>query len=142
MAYVALVVVVVFLVLYRGAIFRHRGRGIVARRGMSIGADVGALADKPRVRVRSVMIEGPDRVRVVLTPEPGGPEGGAPGVGPGVGPGTSPDLDLVVALNEDEFGFELLHEWKRSGTSIAMVIPPDSRLVRLRSIDDLQPLTL
>jgi hypothetical protein len=104
----------------------RRRQGLVAQRGTSIGADLGALADQARVRVRSVMKEGPDRVRVVLTPE--------------ADPET--DLDLVVLLREDEFGFELLHEWKRSERSIAIVMPPDSRIVRLRSIDDLQPLTL
>lgn len=134
MAYVALVILVLFLVLYIGSIVRRGGRGIVARRGMSVGADLGMLADKPRVRVLAVTPEGPERLRLVLRPEPG------PADAPG--PTTSPDVDLVVFLREDDFGFELLHEWKRTGMSIAMVMPPDSRIVRLRSVDDLQPLTL
>jgi hypothetical protein len=104
---------------------RHR-RGIVAERGMSIGADLGALGDQPRVRVRSVLSSGSDQVRLVLEPELV----------------TSPDLDLLVFLTEDEFGYELLHEWQRSESLIAIVQPPGTRIVRLRSTDDLQPLTL
>jgi hypothetical protein len=133
-AYVAVVVLVAFLACYLGAIFRRRGRGIVARRGMSIGADLGALADQPRVRVRALTKAGPDRFHLVLTPEQGAADG------PGLIP--SSDLDLVVLLSEEDFGFNLLHEWKRSESPLAIVIPPDSRIVRLRSIDDLQPLTL
>jgi hypothetical protein len=133
-AYVALVVLGLFLVLYVGSIVRRGGRGIVARRGMSVGADLGTMADKSRVRVLSVTRVGPDNVRLVLTPEPG------PSTRPGLSP--SPDLDLLVSLGEDDFGFELLHEWERSQTSIAIVMPPDSRIVRLRSVEDLQPLTL
>jgi hypothetical protein len=133
-AYVALVVLVLFLACYLGLIFRRRGRGIVARRGMSVGADLGTLADKPRVRVRSLTKAGPDRFNLVLTPEPGPTE--SPGLT------TSSDLHLVVLLGEEDFGFELLHEWKHSETPIAIVMPPGSRLVRLRSVNDLQPLTL
>jgi hypothetical protein len=110
---------------------RHR-HGIVAERGISVGADLASLGDKPRVRVRAVSIVGPDRVRLVLTPERDrGEELSMPS-----------DLDLVVLLNEVGFGFDLLEEWRRSQSSIAIVMPPDSRIVRLRSIDDLQPLTL
>ena len=71
MEYVAVVVLVVFLLCYLGAILRRRGRGIVARRGMSIGADLAAMADQPRVRVRAVTKAGPDRFHLVLTPEQG-----------------------------------------------------------------------
>jgi hypothetical protein len=114
------------------SVVRRYRRGIVAERGMSVGADLGSLADKPRVRVRAVSRVGPDRVRLILSPE----------TGPDDGLSTSPDLDLVVFLSEEEFGFEQLHEWKRSDSPLAIVLPPDSRIVRLRSIDDLQPLTL
>ena len=130
MAYVALVVLVVFLVLFYAAIVRGRGR-IVARHGMSIGADLNTLAGKPRVRVQSVFREGPGRVRLVLTPEP-----------PPDGDVQSEPLDLVVALEEGDFGLDVLREWNKSGAVIAAVIPPDSHIVRLRSLDDLQPLTL
>jgi hypothetical protein len=128
-----LVLVVVLLAGSVISFMRRRGRTYVAKRGFGVGADLGTLSDKPRVRVEAVTNAGPDQVRIVLRPEPG------PGDGPEL---TAPDLDLVVHLREDEFGFELLHEWKRSESSIAIVIPPGSPLVRLRSVDDLQPLTL
>jgi hypothetical protein len=132
-ANVATVLVLLLLIWGVVAILR-RSHGVVARRGLSVGADLGSLADKPRVRVRAVTKAGPDRVRLILTPEPG----------PADGPGhtTSPDLEFVVFLREEQSGFELLNEWKRSEGSLAIVLPPDSRLVRLRSIDGLQPLTL
>src|SRR2546429_9535281 len=78
---------------------RHR-RGIVAERGISVGADLASLADKPRMRVRSVSTVGPDRVRLVLTPE----------TDRGDGLPTSSALDLLVFLREDELGFDLLQE--------------------------------
>jgi hypothetical protein len=133
-ANIALLIVVVVLAFYVVSVVRRRQHGLVARRGMSIGADLGALSDQPRVRIRAVTRTGPDRVHVVLSPEPGPVDGAKPR--------PPSDLDLDVSLREDEFGFELLHEWKRSERSIAIVIPPGSHIVRLRSIDDLQPLTL
>ena len=133
-ANIVLVLGVALLAWYLASMVRRHRRGVVAERGTSIGADLGTLADKPRVRVRAVTTAGPDRVRLVLTPETG------PDHGPG--PTTSADLELLVFLSEKEFGFALLHEWKRSQRSVAMVVPPGSHIVRLRSIDDLQPLTL
>jgi hypothetical protein len=131
------VVILLLVVLVTGlavSFVLRRRRSLVPRRGLSIGADLGALADQPRVRVQAVTITGPDRVRVVLTPETGPAD-------PSRRP-ISSDLDLVVTLREGDFGFELLHEWKQSASSLAIVIPPDSRLVRLRAIDDQQPLLL
>lgn len=122
------VVVVVVLVVGAIAIVLRRRPGIVSRRGMSIGADLGLLADAPRVRVNAVAVEAPDRVRVVLTPE----ESGAGGA----------TLDFSARLSEEEFGLRLLQDWERSGCWLAMVIPPGTHLVRLRSVDDLQHLTL
>ena len=134
MAIVAFLVLLVLLAWFAVSIVRRRGLGVVAQRGAGIGADLGALRDAPRVHVSSVMNAGPDRVRLLLTPEPGPDDlQGAP---------AADDVDLTVSLDEDEFGFELLHQWKRAGTSLAIVMPPDTRIVRLRSIDDLQPLTL
>jgi hypothetical protein len=131
---VVVVVVVLLAIAVVVSIIQRNRRSLVPQRGSSVGADLGALADQPRVRVESVTRVGPDRVRLVLTPE--GTERD------GVAAPTSSDLDLVVHLREDEVGFELINEWNRSGTLLAIVIPPGSRLVRLRSIDDLQPLTL
>jgi len=125
MASVVLVVVVVLLTWIVVSFVRSRRHGLEAKRGLSIGADLGILGDTPRVAVRAVTPAGPGMVRVVLAPEALGP-----------------DIDLVVKLNEDDFGFELLNDWQRSGNKLALVMPPDSHIVRLRSIDDLQPLTL
>jgi hypothetical protein len=77
------------------------------------------------VVVHAVTTRGPGTVSLVLTRDADGT-----------------DLDLVVSLQEDDFGYELLRQWQRSGTKVAIVMPPDSRIVRLRSVDDLQPLTL
>jgi hypothetical protein len=130
-ANVVAVLVVLLLIWFVISILRRRGHGIVARRGMSVGADLGAMADKPRVRVREVAKVGPDRFRLVLAPESG--------LIDGTNDTTPPDLALVVLL---EFGFELLHRWKRSQSPLAIVMSPGNRILRLRSIDDLQPLTL
>jgi hypothetical protein len=127
------VVLVVFLGVSGVVAFlrRHR-RGIVAERGMSIGADLGALADQRQVQVRAVTAEGADRVRLLLAPCPlEGPELGA-----------GPDLDVIVSLRDGDFGLELLQQWHRNQDLLALVLPPASQLVRLRSIADLQPLTL
>jgi hypothetical protein len=133
-ANIALVILVLVVAWYVISFVRRRQRGLVARRGMSIGADLGTLSDQPRVRVRAVTRAGPDRTHVVLTPE-SDPDDGPPSTPPS-------DLDLVVLLKEEEFGFELLNQWKRLDKAVAIVMPPGTRIVRLRSIDDLQPLTL
>ena len=117
-----------------GAILWRRRGSIVARRGMSIGADLATMADKRRVIVRAVTNLGSDRVRLVLVPDADAPDGQTSA--------TSSDLDLVVALNDDEFGFEILQDWKRSASPLAIVMPEGTRIVRLRSVDSLQPLTL
>jgi len=51
-------------------------------------------------------------------------------------------MEIVVSLGDDEFGSALLEEWQKDGSDIAMVIPPESQLVRLRSVESLQHLTL
>jgi hypothetical protein len=134
-ANVVLVLVVVALIWVGIATVRRRRHGLVAERGTSIGADLGALSDQPRVRVESVTREGPDRVRIVLAPDD-------PRPGDSPEPVLPQDLDFTVMLGDDDFGFEMLHKWKRSQDVLAVVVPPDSRLVRLRSVEDLQPLTL
>jgi hypothetical protein len=58
------------------------------------------------------------------------------------GPTAPSDLDFLVSLRDEDFGSDLLEEWRRSDSSIAIVIPPNSHLVRLRSVDSLQHLTL
>jgi hypothetical protein len=115
------------LILFGAAVWwvqRHR-RSFVPQRGTSVGADLGAMSDKPRVRVRTLMPVGPGRVHLILEPE-----------------GETAELDLVVLLGEGDAGLELLEQWKSAESVLALVLPPGGRLVRLRSIDDLQPLTL
>lgn len=124
MSSVALVIVVALVTWAVVSFVRSRRHGLEAKRGLSIGADLGMLADAPRVVVQAVTTTDPDTVRLVLTPDSG------------------PDIDLVVSLKEGEFGFEVLRQWQRARTAVAMVMPPGSHIVRLRSVEDLQPLTL
>ena len=132
MANVVLVLVVVLVVSSIALLINRRRHGIVAERGMSIGADLGAMNDQPRMRVRSVTTTAPERVRVVLTPDSD----------PVDGTEAASDLEFLVTLRDDDFGLGLLQQWQRSGASLAFVMPEGGRLVRLRSIDDLQPVTL
>jgi hypothetical protein len=129
----ASVVIVVLLALALYAVItgvqRHR-RGLVAERGTSIGADLGVLGDRPRVIVREVTPLDHDRVHLVLVPEDA-TSGSAP-----------PDLDFVISLRQDEFGYDLLRQWQQATSVVAVVLPPNSTLVRLRSVDSLQPITL
>jgi hypothetical protein len=131
-ANVVLVLVAALLIGTMVSAVRRRRRGLVAERGLSIGADLGTLADQPRVRIQAATEIGPDRVRLVLAPD-AGPDGGAP-------PG--PELEVLVELGADEFAYGQLQEWQRSQAVVAMVTPPGSRILRLRGIEDLQPLTL
>src|SRR3974390_1219244 len=72
----AVLLVVVVLVAWSvvSVVLRHR-RGLVAERGTSIGADVGAMTDQPCVRVQALNEAGPDRVLLVLRPVAGPGEG-------------------------------------------------------------------
>ncbi|MDP9073000.1 MAG: hypothetical protein M3N98_02295 [Actinomycetota bacterium] len=117
-------IVLLVLIWYVTSVLWRRRHGIIPKRGIGTDADLGALSDKPRIRVRAVTVAGPNRVRVVLTPGPGS------------------DLDMVVELADDDFGYGLLQQWCRSAQALAIVIPPDSSIVRLRSIDDHQHLSL
>ena len=124
MASVIVVLVVVVATWLAVSFVRSRRHGLEAKRGLSIGADLGMLADTPTVTVQAVTVVDPEKVRVVLAQ------------------GDGSELDLVVSLKASEFGYELLRQWERSGSKVAMVMPTDSHIVRLRSVDDLQPLTL
>jgi hypothetical protein len=126
MGSVVLLVLLALMVGFLVSVIQRRRRSLVGQRGMSIGADLGALSDQPRVRVADLEAIGPDSARLVLSPEPA----------------TVEDRVFVVSLKEGDSSYRLLEEWRRSGSSLAIVIPPGSRLVRLRSIDNLQPLTL
>lgn len=131
LALLVLAVVVIAFIVYR---LKYHGDGIVARRGMSIGADLGTMGDRARVRVVSVTKTGAERVHVLLSAATGGGEDPALVA--------AADLDFIVSMSDDDFGFQLLNKWQQDGSSLAVVIPPGSRLVRLRSVEDLQHLTL
>jgi hypothetical protein len=126
-ANVAAVVVLVVLVIYLVAMIRGRRRSVVAERGIGIGADLGGLADAPRVRVRDVHMTAPDRAEVLFAPED---------------PSDGPELRFVVWLRRDDFGYGLLNQWQNDAEPVALVLPPGSHLVRLRSVESLQHLTL
>jgi hypothetical protein len=130
---VGVVVFIVVLVSVAVLVVLRNRSSLVAKRGLSVGADLAGLRDAPRVRVRAMTTAGPDRVRLILMSETPEPEGAAPG---------SSDLDLLIHLEEKDFGFGLLRAWLRSESSLAIVLPPGGRLVRLRSVEDLQHLTL
>jgi hypothetical protein len=129
-ANVLVVLVVVLVVVSIGMLINRRRHGIVAERGLSVGADLGTMNDAPRVRVRAVTATAADRVRLELTPDASRVDGRQ-----------EPDLEFVVILNQEDFGFELLQRWLQSEAPLAMALP-GRHLVRLRSIDDLQPITL
>jgi hypothetical protein len=129
---VVLLLVLVVVVWFVIALVQRRRRGLVAERGTSVGADLGAMNDQPRVRVSAVSKAGPDRIRVLLTPV-----GGDDPVVPAIA-----DTELLVFLREEEVGFGTLEDWKKRRKALAIVMVPGNELVRLRSIDDLQPLTL
>jgi hypothetical protein len=126
MGSVVLVLVLALMIGFLVSVVQRHRRSLVGQRGMSIGADLGALSDQPRVRVADLTTTGPESARLVLTPERA----------------NAHDLVFVVSLKEGDSGYQLLGQWQRSGSWVAIVIPPGSRLVRLRSTDSLQPLTL
>ena len=128
--FIALVVWLILAVWLVGAI-RRRRTSIVSKRGMSVGADIGRLHDVPRVRVDEIAMTGPDAARLVLAAVDEGPASASEVEG-----------TYTIWLNEQDPGFAQLHEWRDDGSVLGMVLPPESNLIRLRSIDDLQPLTL
>lgn len=128
MGSVAVVIVLVAVVTYIMATIRKHRRGIVAERGIGVGADLGGLADALRVRIRYVHLTGPDRAEVAFVPEEAS---GAPD-----------EVKYVVWLHRGDFGYDLLTGWERDGEEIAIVLPPGGHLIRLRSTASLQHLTL
>jgi hypothetical protein len=119
--------------LYVGSVVRRRRSALFPKRGFGVRADLDGVSDAPRVRVRALQRTAPDRVAVTFAKE----------AGPGDAPPEPPfELEFIVLLQESEFGSGLLEEWQQAGSSIALVIPPGSRLLRLRSLDTLQHLTL
>jgi len=85
----------------------------------------------PRVRVQEVSVMGPDRVRLVLV-----------AAGEDDDAATATETEYLVALDADEPTFDILHGWQASHQVLGAVVPGESRIIRLRSLDDLQPVTL
>jgi len=127
---VAVVGIVVIAVLLGFLVVRSRRQQLVPQRGFGVAADLGGLADAVHGRIRSVATTAPGRVLVIFTPD----------ADPAEPPAA--DLDLLVSLDEGDFGYRLLQQWQRADGPIAMVMPPGGRLVRLRSVESLQHLTL
>jgi hypothetical protein len=117
--------VIAALAVVVGVVVWVRRDSLVPKRGMGFAADMGAMAAATRVSVRAVTRTTPERVTVVLAPDD-----------------STDELTYVVSLAEDDFGFGVLESWQRDGSVIAFVIPRDSHLLRLRSVESLQSLTL
>ena len=112
------------------SIWRRR-QSMVGRRGFGTSADIGRLHDVPRVRVQEVSVMGPDRVRLVLV-----------AAGEDDDPGSATETEYLVALDADESTFDILHQWQANHQVLGAVVPDESRIIRLRALDDLQPVTL
>ncbi len=133
---IVLFVIALVLVNYYAvrAVWRRRAR-LVPVRGYGPAADVGRLReDVPRVRVRALTVLGPDEARLTLGPVPDREEstGGSDG----------PETEYRIALDGRDPGFAILSDWLDDQTVLGAVLPEGTALIRLRSVDDLQPLTL
>jgi hypothetical protein len=111
------------------AILRRRA-SLVSKRGFGVAADVQRLNEVPRVRIREVSIAGPDIARLRLVPAR--TEDAARVV----------TGDIAVALNASDAEYALLREWLDRGSDLGIVMPEGTELIRLRNVEDLQPLTL
>jgi hypothetical protein len=116
-----------------GAVLRHRAQ-VISVRGMSTTADVGRLHDMPRVQARDLTMMGPDSAYLTVMTT-ANPEGANPDP-------VGTEAEFLIAINEGDPGFAQLHEWIERQSILGIVVPPASRLLRLRCVDDLQPLTL
>jgi len=111
----------------------HRRLQLITARGTGVRADLGALRDVPRARVSELQMEGPDVARIVLVAI------GTDGDGTGAVP---VENEMLVGLREGEPGFAILRDWLEHRSVLGVVMPPETRIIRLRGLDDLQPLTL
>ncbi len=112
------------------AIWRRR-RSLVGVRGFGTSADIGRLHDVPRVRFGELTVVGPERARLVLVPAS---DAGVKAA--------DAEAEYLVAVAADEPAFDILRDWQANQRVLGAVAPNDSRILRLRSLDDLQPLTL
>lgn len=100
-------------------------------RGFGTSADIGRLHDVPRVRVGELTVIGPEQARLVLVPAS---DAGVKAA--------DAEAEYLVAVAADEPAFDILRDWQANQRVLGAVAPNDSRILRLRSLDDLQPLTL
>jgi len=123
-------------------VWRRRAQ-LVSQRGMGVRADLERLRDVPRVRVSELTMTGPDVARLGLIAAPGGNRDGTDAPTEiDSDPGQRVELEYSIAMNESDPGFPLLNDWIDRQCVLGVVIPPDSKLIRLRCLEDLQPLTL
>ncbi|HTD50923.1 MAG TPA: hypothetical protein VK771_10005 [Acidimicrobiia bacterium] len=114
-------------------VWRRRAR-LFNRHGMGMHADVERLYQLARVCVSGLTMTGRDVARLGLSRNHANNH-------------IDRTLDMVegdylVALKESDSEFELLHRWLEHQNVLGVVLPPQSRIIRLRCLDDLQPLTL
>jgi hypothetical protein len=113
----------------------ERRAQLVSLRGIGLRGDIELLHDVPRVRVRELTMTDPDTARLAMVAAHGHDDSYTDDralVG----------LEFSIAMNESDPGFPLLREWESRECVLGIVIPPDSQLIRLRCLEDLQPLTL
>ena len=137
--FIALLVWSVAVVVIAITIWRRRAQ-LVSTRGMGVRADLMRLNEVPRVRVKELTMTGPDAAHLALVSAP--LEGGDGGEPEEVHDESSIGLEFSIEMNESEPGWALLREWIERQCVLGCVIPPDSRLIRLRCLEDLQPLTV
>jgi hypothetical protein len=121
-------------------IWRRRAQ-LVSVRGMGVRADLTRLHEVPRVRVSELTMTGPNAAHLALVAATESNGDGTESEEMTYEEG-SIGLEFSIEINESEPGWELLREWMQDQCVLGCVIPPDSRLIRLRCLDDLQPLTL
>jgi hypothetical protein len=138
--FIALLVWSVAAVVIAITIWRRRAQ-LVSTRGMGVRADLMRLNEVPRVRVTDLTMTGPDSAHLALVTAPVNGEDGAEPPEP-THDESSIGLEFSIEMNESEPGWALLREWMERQCVLGCVIPPDSRLIRLRCLEDLQPLTL
>jgi hypothetical protein len=110
---------------------------------MGVNADIGRLNDVPRVRVSELTVTGPDEATLALVAAHDGDAGGIEASAEErAGSANFVGLEFAIAINETDPGFPLLHEWIDRQCVLGVVMPADSHLLRLRCLEDLQPLTL
>lgn len=121
-------------------IWRRRAQ-LVSVRGMGVRADLTRLHEVPRVRVTELTMTGPNAAHLALVTATASGEDDTESEEMTYEEGPI-GLEFSIEMNESEPGWGLLREWMQHQSVLGCVVPPDSRLIRLRCLEDLQPLTL